>query len=382
LTLLDISLQNLRRRSSRAMLVILCLVVAVGMMTAMVISNRALQSSISSKMDEYGANIVIAPRSEQLALSYGGMMLPGVTTNTPEFDGEVLSRIASVRDGASIISLAPKAVGAVDLEGFPVLLVGVDFAREIGMKKWWRLDGRVPDAGSDVLIGSSIASDLGKKAGDRIMLGGKAFDVAAVLSPTGSSEDDVIMADLETTQAMLGRGDRLTFVEVTAEGAAAERVAAQISAAVPEARVTALKQAIEGKKQVMERFVAFGMALSALVLVASGFSVLTMMISSVHQRTREIGILRAVGYRRSHIAVVMLSEAVLLSLAGGLGGFAAGSGLGRLIATRLLDVSQVQAASDALLIAVSLSLAVGLAAAAYPAFRAASIDPARALRFV
>ncbi len=383
MTLLDIALQNLRRRSSRAALVVLCLTVAVSMMTAMVISSRALRLSISSKMDDYGANIVVAPRSDQLALSYGGMTLPGVTTDIPEFDGDVLSRIASISDGSSITSLAPKVVGSLELEGNQVLLVGIDFARELGMKKWWHLNGRSPSAASDVLLGASIASDLNRKAGDRVTVGGRAFDVAAVLSPTGSSEDDVIMADLETTQAMLGRGDKITFVEVTAGGGAvAERVAELISAAVPEARVTALKQAIEGKKQVMERFTAFGMALSALVLVASGFSVLSMMMSSVQQRTREIGIFRAVGYRRSHISAIVLSEAFLMSLAGGIAGFAVGSALGWLISVKLLDVPWLQAGTGTLVLSVSLSVVVGLASALYPAFRAASVDPARALRFI
>ncbi len=110
---------------------------------------------------------------------------------------------------------------------------------------------------------------------------------------------------------------------------------------------------------------------------------LTTMMSSVNERTREIGIFRAVGFRKSHIVLVVLLEALALSLLSGLVGWTIGTAGSSLVASQVARL-EVSVAWDPLLAAegVGLALLVGLVGSSYPALRASGLDPAEALRSI
>jgi len=102
---------------------------------------------------------------------------------------------------------------------------------------------------------------------------------------------------------------------------------AQIERAVPQARVTALRQAVTLRMEMVGQLMRFSWALSAVVLVIGGLVVLTTMLGSVSERKQEIGVLRAIGFRRRHIVNVILTEATLVSVLGGVLGWLVGMGI-------------------------------------------------------
>ncbi|NPV71998.1 MAG: ABC transporter permease [Firmicutes bacterium] len=383
--LIGIAYGNVRRRKGKAALVMIGLALGVATAVALMSANQAMQYEIGAKLDEYGANIVVVPRTQQLALSYGGITVPGVTVGTPEFSQEIVKKIAAIEQKDSINIIAPKLVGAEKIEGQPGLVVGVDFEAELKMKKWWHLEGKRPSEAGDVVLGSEAASRLGKSAGDPINIGDRVMTVASILAPTGGQEDDLVFAGLGALQQMLGKSERLTFVEVSAycNTCPIEEIVSQITIAAPEAKVTALKQSVQARADMVKRFGSFALAVSTVVLLAGGLAVSTTMLSSVNERTREIGIFRAIGYRKSHIFYVMLSEAAFLSFAGGILGYGSGLALARAATSRVVESSvQVPWNPVLLLVALSVAAAVGMLAGAYPAWRASRIDPAEALRFI
>ena len=152
---------------------------------------------------------------------------------------------------------------------------------------------------------------------------------------------------------------------------------------MPDARITALAQAVRGRQQTVDQLTSFSVAVSAVVLLIGALVVLTTMMSSVNERTREIGIFRAIGFRRSHVARVILTEAFVVSLLGGILGWLIGMLASQALGPAVAQLS-VPVRWDPLLAAgaVGLSIAVGMAASAYPAMRAANLDPAEALRFI
>ena len=122
---------------------------------------------------------------------------------------------------------------------------------------------------------------------------------------------------------------------------------------------------------------------AAIILMIATLITFTVMINSVHERTREIGIFRAIGFRGSHIVQIILAEAGFTGLLGGLTGYLAGSLLARYLAAYLIDSSaQVAWQADLILPATGLAVTLSLIAAFYPAYKAASLDPAEALRFI
>jgi putative ABC transport system permease protein len=125
----------------------------------------------------------------------------------------------------------------------------------------------------------------------------------------------------------------------------------------------------------------FSWAVSAVVLVIGGLVVLTTMLGAVSERKQEIGVLRAIGFRRWHIANVILTEALLVSALGGLLGWLAGVGAAAILTPVVTQVGlPVSWDLQVAFWAVAIASMVGIASSVYPALRAARLDPTSALR--
>jgi putative ABC transport system permease protein len=343
-----------------------------------------MQLDLGNKMDEYGANLVISPGTRQMALSYGGVTIPGISVGTPEFPESALDSIKAIKNYENLSVVSPKLVGTVSVDGRQILVVGIRFPSELRMKKWWSLDGQRPDD-DEVMLGSEASSRLGKVAGDSVSVNGRDLRVAAVIRQTGGSEDALIYLDLAFTQSLLGRPAKITFIEASAlcNTCPIDDIIAQVQEALPGAKVTALKQTVKAREEIVARFQGFATALAAVVLLASGLSVFATVLSSLNERTREIGVLRAVGYRRSHVASVVMGESLILSMIGGPTGYAVGRLLAGSIATRMADsVTGLPVVGWLLPAAIGIALCVGVVASAYPCWRMSRIDPSDSLRFV
>jgi putative ABC transport system permease protein len=193
----------------------------------------------------------------------------------------------------------------------------------------------------------------------------------------------MLFVDLRAAQRALDRPGAISLAEVAALCIACpiEEMVAQIQTALPQARVTALRQAVTLRMEMVGQLTRFSWAVSAVVLVIGGMVVLTTMLGSVTERKQEIGVLRAIGYRRRHIVNVILSEALLVSGLGGILGWLAGTGAA-VILTPMVTQVDLAVSWDAQLAlwAVATAAAVGVISSIYPAARAARLDPTTALR--
>jgi putative ABC transport system permease protein len=383
--LTDISLNDLRRRKSKMAFLVAGLLVGVATVVTLVSITQAMHADIQDKIDQFGANILITPKSEELSLSYGGVTVSNTSFDIKELHTDDAARIRTIELRANIATVAPKLIGAVDTVGGKALLVGVVFPEELKIKKWWRIVGQEPAAANDILLGYMAAAKLGVMPGSTLQLGGRTMNVVGTLEETGGQEDSLIIADLTTTQAVLGKPNAVSLIEVSAlcKACPVEEIVKQIGGVLPDARISALAQAVRGRQQTVDQLTNFSVAVSAVVLLIGALVVLTTMMSSVNERTREIGIFRAIGFRRSHVARVILTEAFLVSLLGGVLGWLLGTLASQALGPAVAQLT-VPVHWDPLLAAgaVGLSVAVGMAASAYPAMRAANLDPAEALRFI
>jgi putative ABC transport system permease protein len=156
----------------------------------------------------------------------------------------------------------------------------------------------------------------------------------------------------------------------------------QIAAVLPGAKVMAIQQVVKSRMEALAQFQKFSYGISAVILLIGGLVVLVTMMGSVRERTEEIGVFRAVGFRRSHIMQVVFLEAGIISALAGVFGY----GLGWASAAAALALSgdghsgHVPLAPELALGAVGLALALGLVATVYPAQMASRLDPNEALR--
>ncbi len=383
--LTDISLNDLRRRKSKMAFLVVGLLVGVATVVTLVSITQAMHADIQDKIDQFGANILITPKSDELSLSYGGVTVSNTSFDIKELHSNDAATIRTIDLRANLATVAPKLIGAVDTSAGKALLVGVVFTEELKIKKWWRIVGAEPATDTDILLGYRAAAKLGAMPGNSLQIGGKTLKVVGTLEETGGQEDSLIVSDLATAQAILDKPNAISLIEISAlcKACPVEEIVKQIEGVLPNAKVTALSQAVRGRQQTVDQLTSFSVAVSAVVLLIGALVVLTTMMSSVNERTREIGIFRAIGFRRSHVARVILTEAFVVSLLGGvlgwLIGMLASQALGPAVAQLTVPVKWDPILAGG---AVGLSIAVGMAASAYPAMRAANLDPAEALRFI
>ena len=381
--LIDVALRSLRRRSGKMLLLVLGLSLGVATVVALISLNESMRSQVATTLDEYGANILIVPQANDLAVSYGGVTVASASFDVGELRLEDLAAIDTIKNVANISILSPKLLSAAEVQGRTILVAGVRFSDELLLKQWWEIDGAPPASPDEALLGYRVAEELGVEAGDEVRIYGITLHIAGILRENGSQDDDIIFADLGTVQAAIGRPGVITLAEVAALCTACpiEEMVIQISEVLPQARVTALRQAVALRMETADQLSRFGLVVSVIVVLIGTLVVLTTMLSAVGERKQEIGLMRALGFRRRHIARVILSEAAMVSVVGGIVGWGLGVLGAALLLPRLVD-PQAALSVTPLLVAGSVlgALLIGLLGAIYPALQAAKLDPTTALR--
>jgi len=379
----DIAVNNLRRRKGKVFFLVVGLLIGVAAVVALLTTTGILEEDIAHKMDEFGANILITPRSEGLSLTYGGLSLGGFSFDVKELSQDDLAKIKTIENAANIRIVSPKVFGVFESPENKALVVGVEFAEELSLKKWWKIGGKEPVYDDEILAGKEAAERLRLKPGSETQIKGETFKVAGVLESTGSQDDNLIFMDLEKAQKLFGKQGKIGMAEIAAmcKNCPISDIVKQLSAAIPSAKVTAVQQVVEGRMDTLHSFRKFSLGISALVLLVGSMLVFVTMMGSVNERTREIGIFSAIGFRRSHIMKIILLEAFAVSLLAGVFGYLVGIGATRLLLTFLTEHTLHFSLDPIIaLAAVFLAVVVGIVASLYPALTAAKMDPSEALR--
>jgi putative ABC transport system permease protein len=381
--LTDVAFNNLRRRKGRMVLLVLGLIIGVATVVVLVAITDTMRMDVSAKLDEYGANILIVPKANDLSLSYGGVTVASAAYDVGELTLNDLERIWTIKNARNISVVAPKLLGAVSLHGRSVLVAGVRFAEELRLKQWWRVDGEEPATPNDVLVGLRLARILDLGPGETLEISGQVFRVVGILAENGSQDDDILFIDLAAAQHLMNKPQGISLVEVAALciECPVEDMVEQIASVLPQARVTALRQAVTLRMETVGQLSRFAVAVSIVVIAIGALVVLTTMLGAVAERKQEIGLFRALGFRQRHVVRIILSEAAVVSLAGGALGWLLGMGAAVVLTPRLVNVTMSVSWNPWLALgAMGGALLVGLAASLYPALSAARLDPTTALR--
>lgn len=247
------------------------------------------------------------------------------------------------------------------------------------------VDGRAyaANATDEVLLGYRAARDLDKSVGDVIDIDGRDFTIVGIFSTGQVFGDSASMLPLTTLQERERKPATVTlaFVQVR-EGADMDALRRKIEEDMPELATVRTESEFGRIDRNLSLISAANVGVSLLALVIGAVSVMNTMVMSVFERTREFGVLRAVGWSRLRVLVLVVAEALLIGLAGAAIGVGAGMVAIRLIGNvpELVGVFQPDYTAD--IFGRALGIAVGMAfiGSVYPAVRAALLVPLDALR--
>lgn len=355
------------------------------------------EKAVAREMDSLGANVLVLPKSATLQDYYAADM-QGDTI--PE---EYVTQLA-MSDLEGLDNLSPKLSVPISVQGQSFTLTGILPKSEFQAKAAWAGAGiftrpvgcgtmptlpfaqgdpktlvrqRVIDnlESDEALAGADVAATLKLKEGDQLTLLGQPFRITAVLPQTGTIDDSRIFAHLHRVQDLSGKGTVVNAIEIV--GCCQEisnGLVAKINKLLPDAKVVTITQIADAQIKMNQLMAKLSFIFLVIIVFVGGAGIANYMYANVFERRREIGTLMALGANSSLILCIFLLKALVLGLAGGVGGYLLGTVLALTLGPRLAGVPVLPMpvlACWALLISVGLALV----ASYFPARRAARLDP-------
>ena len=395
-----LGLNNLRRRKLRSWLTMIGIFIGIAAVVALISLGQGLQDYISEEFEKIGADkIVIMPR---------GMGPPGTAGPSLILTSEDLKTIENVRGVKWAMGfLVKQGVAKVKDEigiGFAVGMNPEDLELLSEIQSFEIFEGRNLKKGDKykVVVGyNHIYSDIWEKPlqiGSTIEIEGYDFKVIGVLNKIGNPIDD---ASLYTTKEVLKEildieDEESQIMVKTAEGFDPEEVADTIERKLRKSRGEKENQetfSVQTSEQLLETFQnIFGVVqgvlvgIAAISLLVGGVGIMNTMYTAVLERTKEIGTMKAIGAKNSHVLLLFLLESGLLGLVGGLIGVGVGIGLAKTAeyaAAVALGSDLLQASMNPIIFggALAFSFVIGTLSGILPALQASKLKPADALRY-
>lgn len=362
------------------MLLLAVLAMASSLATALGIVSSSMGKRVAEEVRKYGANLVIIPESARLDVGSGGLNFGVISEPSYLHQHQVEDTLAQSGLKAE---RSFHLRGALRWKDSDLMVEGVNFFDIRRLFPWWQLKGAWPEAGETV-IGNDLATRLKLKPGDTMELAGKnqavRLRVSGIVS-SGGEEDGLLFLALPELQQALGLDGQLSLVRlmVTAGGDSLKKSASALQELLPGAKVSEVRQTARTSEGLLAKVKLLMLMVTAVVLVSAGSSVAGTMSTTVLERGKEIGLMKAMGGTRWEVLLIFCGEAVMLGVLGGIAGYLFGSVIAQFI-TRTVFSASAEFIPWFAGISLGVSLFLALLGSVGPMISVFKLDPVRSLR--
>lgn len=366
--------QSFRRQKGKMAMIAFTIALGASLATAMLNVMFGVGDKVNQELKTYGANIRVVPQTASLLSD-----IYGVDGGSEKFLREdELGKIKTIFWAFNIVDYAPYLEAEVLLDGKKIGVTGTWFNHHlslptgeeldtgmISMKSWWHISGGPWLKDSDensVMLGREIAEELNLNAGDSVFLKGsvaaKSFVVKSIFDG-GGEEDSRIFMNLHDAQALVGKEGLINSIEVSAltspDNELARRAAQnpesltnaeretwyctayvssicyQIQEVISNAVAKPVRQVAESEGAILGKTQLLMLLITVLSLIASALGISNLVTASVMERSKEIGLLKAIGAHDTPVAWLVLTEIIITAILGGLVGYFAGCAFAQII---------------------------------------------------
>jgi len=397
---IKIAIRSLRKRRLRSWLTMIGVVIGVFLIMSLLSLSEGVKTAILSQLKMMGEDLIIIMPGEltdMVTTMIGGL----------ELTDDDIKAIEKAEGVEAVIPMTYKGIMMrYEGEKKTVLLCGIPLGESLDILRtdmgFELIEGRWPILGkSEIFVGFLVPKEVfpGMKVGTQITLKGKQFEVVGVLKSVGSKQDDSqVYVDLDVYREITGEreGAKMAMAKVK-PGYSAEEVVENIKESLEENRkrrkgedlppYTVLSSEkmtdIVGNIMGLIQVAIFGFA--SIAIVVGGIGIMNTMYTSVHDRIKEIGIMKAVGAKRKTIIAIFLIESGIFGLAGGLGGIVLGLGLAKIVEiyaqSQYFFMLKASITPQLILFGLAFSFLIGCIAGYLPARSASKLNPVDALRY-
>lgn len=351
-------IKSLWVRRERLLISVISVMLAAAMVTSLLTISLDIRERMGKELRSYGANIVVLPGEGEYINQFNDIYKLNVTYKSTH---------------SSIIGSVPFLYFKADVKTKNIEFAGTDLEATRKMNPWWHIEGILPK-NEEVLLGINAANKLGLKVGDMLSIGNKTFKVTGILD-TGTSDDNRIFIPTETAEQISGKSGA-TQVQMSVLGNIDEVVKYLENEGY---KVKKIRQVAESEKTLLDKTQLLMALVSIFVLSAASLGLLSTMVTSILERSREIALMKALGCGNGRLAIIFLAEAGIMGIAGGILGYFVGLSLSQVIGTKIFDV-QVSIKPEVFILTILISILVACIASLLPIRRAVSIDPVTLLR--
>ncbi|MCD6403271.1 MAG: ABC transporter permease [Candidatus Aenigmarchaeota archaeon] len=392
---LKITWNSISQRKLRSTLTVIGIAIGIAAIISLVSISEGLKQTITKQLQQFGANKIV--------------VMPFASTSTTSsfassyFTEDDVKKVEKVSGVELVVPFLLKTV-SVEYKGEKELIMVAGIEPEKTKNLFENIQGYELESGSflrkndktSVILGNAVAHDMFSEeveVGDKIKIGDKTFRVKGILKRVGNRLDDnTIVVPMNPLREITGEQKEITMMMVEAKNAeevekVAERIRKKLEDYWKKGTFTVLttRQLAERIKIITSAMTIFLGGIAAISLIVAGIGIANTMLMSVMEKTREIGIMKAIGATNKDVLKIFLIESILLSIIGGI----VGCGIGILGSKSLNGVSMVQGGvplrtsvpPSLIAFGLGFSAIVGIIFGLWPAYKAATLNPVEALRY-
>src|SRR5512137_424700 len=383
--------RNLLRRRGRTLLTVLGVAIAISVLFSLLALNSGYEKELNKEVSSMGVHMLAVPKGcpyEAASLIIHGGVIPKYLAAG---DLENVSRIPDVELATPMLMHQFLKVDERTGKSAPHIIYGIKMEEMRRLKPWWKVEGRFfrDNETSVMLVGRDLAEKENLSVGQVLPVGPKKenFTIVGILERTGDQDDQFHFFPLAEAQRVFGKEGKITTIAVKVRDISRISAVSEEMEKIPDIQVVTMTQIMGTIMNLAGSAKSLLLTVIIIALIISAFGIINTLLMSVNERTREFGMMKAIGASGLDIGKMVLAETVFITLAGGAIGTVAavvGSSIIEGFVKGMLPYSPkgslIFFSPELVAFAMAFSLALGLVCGIYPAFKSSRLTPMEAIR--
>lgn len=388
---LTLAAKNLMRRRGRTLLTVMGVAISISVLFSLLALNSGYEMGLNKEMNSLGAHILAVPKGcpyEAASLVMHGGVIPKYLS---ENDLEMVTSIEGVNIASPLLMYQFYLKDQNTGERVPHIVYGIDIDEMRKLKPWWNVEGRFFEDNETkvMVIGRGLAEYENLTVGQILPFGPdkEDFTIVGILERTGDQDDQFHFLPLSEAQRLDRKEGKITTIAVRVDDLGRIAEISREMEKIPDVQVVTMTQVMGTIMNLAASARSLLLTVIAIAMIISAFGILNTLLMSVNERTREFGMLKAIGASGLDVGKMIMAETLIITVAGGVIGVVVSIGGSSIIEGFVKGMlpyspsgSFIHISPELVGFSLLFSVGLGIVCGIYPAFKSSRLTPMEAIR--